>query len=567
MKKNLYLALIVVVFLIACGMRLSFLSSHFTHVDDIGVANSILKMKSPDMGYADLVKKIYDPQHLDYHSSKYKIFRAADKMKLLTLGNTVKVFVCIPVTWTYAPLQFLFTPLFINTHQSYQQLLFGGRFPSFLAFAAAFGLMIYLCKKWFGKEYEIYALGGAVLLAVSWENIIYSMQMESYLIGVAALLALMLLYLKILEHPEWDNPQALKAGALMGLIFSAQYQILLFLPAFFISLFIDRRKNIFLMAGAFLTIFIPIYFLFFKDVMGRSLNWNVGPHNEYLFQIKSVTGLFHQLIYGLLFFIKNLWVVTQSNLMMLSPAHPLFGVFSLILFAAMILGTVSLFSSSEKHKKTFRLFVIFAIFTWAALIVLPKLTFSPTRHTFILQPLMILMVLEGLFFLKSKWNPKFFQQGLLIGIAVVSLLFLFDYPQFLNSRRDPFNTKQLAAVLTKYQVSHVYSYDWTFNTQLMTQELPHGIVYLIQELKNKDQQFVPLKRLALLSHRQPLNNDLYRSLIDDIRLKTKASFIPRDLNQVHLIYRDYRDSTVEADYLPKTHNGTNGYFLTILDFK
>jgi hypothetical protein len=104
MKKNLYLALIVVVFLIACGIRLSFLSSHFTHVDDIGVANSILKMKSPDMGYADLVKKIHDPQHQDFNSSKYKIFRAADKMKLLALGNTIKVFVCIPVTWPSRPM-------------------------------------------------------------------------------------------------------------------------------------------------------------------------------------------------------------------------------------------------------------------------------------------------------------------------------------------------------------------------------------------------------------------------------------------------------------------------------
>jgi hypothetical protein len=561
------LALIVVVFLIACGIRLSFLSSHFTHVDDIGVANSILKMKSPDMGYADLVKKIHDPQHQDFNSSKYKIFRAADKMKLLALGNTIKVFVCIPVTWTYAPLQFLFTPLFINTHQSYTQLLFGGRFPSFLAFVAAFGLMVYLCKKWFGQEYEIYALLGAVLLALSWENIIYSMQMESYLIGVAALIALIILYLEILENANGDKKQALLSGVLVGLIFSAQYQILLFLPAFFISLFIDRRKNIFLMAGAFLTIFIPIYFLFFKDVMGRSLNWNVGPHNEYLFQIKSVMGLFHQLKYGLLFFIKNLWVVTQSNLMMLSPDHPLMGLISFFLFAAMILGAVSLFASFEKHKKVFRLFFVISLLTWAALIILQKLTLSPTRHTFILQPLMILLVLEGLFFLKSKWNPKFFQQGFLIGIAVVSLLFLFDYPQFINSRRDPFNAKQLAAVLKKYQVSHVYSYDWTFNTQLMTQELPHGTVYLIQELKNKDQQFVPLKRLALLSYRKPLNNDLYRSLIDDIRLKTKTSFIPGDLGQARLIYKDYRDSTVEADYLPKTHNGTNGYFLTILDFK
>ena len=101
-----------------------------------------------------------------------------DELKGLERFKSVK-----SATWTYAPLQLIFPAFILNNGMSYEEIIFWGRFPSFVFGVFSIFLQFVLVKK--EENQKIYPpCLTALMLAVSWENIIYSTQMEPYEIGV-----------------------------------------------------------------------------------------------------------------------------------------------------------------------------------------------------------------------------------------------------------------------------------------------------------------------------------------------------------------------------------------------
>jgi len=88
-SKYATIILIIIVILIGCYARFTDLSWHFSHVDDIGVAKSILDYKS---------------------RGAFGVFAVSNR-------------------WTYAPGQFLITAFLIHPNQTYRDLLFSGTTP------------------------------------------------------------------------------------------------------------------------------------------------------------------------------------------------------------------------------------------------------------------------------------------------------------------------------------------------------------------------------------------------------------------------------------------------------
>ena len=122
----------------------SLVSSHFTHIDDIGVADTLINNK---------LCEILDEKREKYSSipvlkDLYKRI-AADPSSCEFL-NGVYSYVAVPAYWTYAPVQFFFTKIslsMLNTN-SYEVIKYAGRLPSFVFYIFGVLAFVYLLASW-----------------------------------------------------------------------------------------------------------------------------------------------------------------------------------------------------------------------------------------------------------------------------------------------------------------------------------------------------------------------------------------------------------------------------------
>ena len=200
-KKHFLLTIkwVILVFIIYLGFYIRFvdLGTHFSDCDDNGVAYTILDTKTP--------KDISEVRAILTEKASYPRLQILIKLDqlgllepLLSIEKHLKIaqFFIIPLRWTYAPLQYIFTPIFISREQSYRETLFWGRFPSFVFSILSLILLIPLYRLFRKSDYFQYLILSLVLFTFSWEHIIYSKHMASYSIGVLS--AILILYLLVL---------------------------------------------------------------------------------------------------------------------------------------------------------------------------------------------------------------------------------------------------------------------------------------------------------------------------------------------------------------------------------
>ncbi|MCM8775322.1 MAG: hypothetical protein NC930_03075, partial [Candidatus Omnitrophica bacterium] len=163
MENKVKIIFIGLLILAGILVRLIDLGEHFTHVDDIGVAKSILNAKAP-----------YSIPMKEEGMDDAKIFMADagikgslpfwDQVVSISLNLLEKVMgaqlykafasqarklFAVSRAWTYAPLQFFITYFLIETDQSYREKIFWGRFPSFLFGVGGLFLIV-----WFYAVYD-----------------------------------------------------------------------------------------------------------------------------------------------------------------------------------------------------------------------------------------------------------------------------------------------------------------------------------------------------------------------------------------------------------------------------
>ena len=551
-------------------IRLPLLSTHFTHVDDIGVASTILKAKTQPSVYEGLKGRIYDTAHPEYLSNKYRVFRFADKIGILSRLETVKVLFIVSLTWTYAPLQFLLTGFLIHANTSYEQNLILGRSPSLLAFLAGCFLLILLTRKIYNNDWWLPAIFGLILLGLSWQNIIYSVHMASYAIGVPALIAALLIYLQTTE----DSPSGIfklgQYGIFLAMTFAAQYQMLLFLPAIFGGIFLFRRSKILPIGIFFAALALPTYYLFFHDFSGRSLNWNIGPAGEYLYNIRSQFGLADKLLYSFHFFASNFWEVFQSDVSMVPEDSIFFTPINTVLFALFLLGLASFFRSGNGAKQRLRPVIVFILATWLLLIISGKVALSPTRHTLILLPMIVLSIIEGIQVMGRYLGLRFSFIFSMAFAAICLTGFFRNYAGIVQIRRNKIVPHELRDHIQKHEASLLYSYDWTYDPLLMRKTLPDNLPIFVREFSTIPAPLPTNERrplaIAFLSHRRPLNEQIFEELLPDLRKMYPEKILALNWKNSSKVFESNAPGAVEVDFLPRTLNGKNGLFLTIIVF-
>ncbi len=561
-KNSLYITL-GVLYLLFVGTLARFhdLAWHFSHADDMGVAKTIL----------DAIQGGQNP-----------FFEVSHK-------------------WTYAPLQFFVTPLLINLDQSYRELLFWGRFPSFIASVASL-ICVPLFYHFWNTKKDLQALLALTLMVCSWEHLIYAKQMHNYALTGLGIILILCLWGYLLNPERLNAKNAMVVSVSLALMASMSYQLLWFFPAFFGSLFLHhlfQKKGIvkptlfFLITGILLIALVfPLYWFFLKKMLSVShagMTWNKGPNDEFVFSLVGKSGL-QALKYSLQYYLSNFLLVLQNNLAFMSPQSRLlvpivyygFGFFYMI-------GLLKFVLSKDKHDRAMLFFLIATALSWIVLITFHKTTLAPTRHNLVLLPLMAIVLARGMHFSceqMASWisRDKVYDKIMISIVGLIVLIWMANLPAFFADRKDPFRESEILRLIETYQPDTIITLDHTVNIGQMksVRDAYHYYApgYIMgHEVIAKEKP--AYQTILWISHRTHLNaTEWNRMLMEKINpylqirnmiLKSKGKatlpFLQIPFSRYEVLYREEIYSTVEVDYSTRTENGTNALFIYVLKQK
>lgn len=603
-KKNwLVMFLLTILIILGAGVRFSLLEKHFSHIDDIGVAVTILDRQE----YMYSIEERFDDWRNDVlsgemGSSAESIARRLDEMSLLGVVTYSalwwkNILHAIPNGWTYAPGQFYLTNLFIDSDQNYNESKFWGRLPSLIFNLTSIALLMLFYFHLSDRESLLkYVVVGVSVLSLSWQNIIYSAQMENYAASTFAMLFIFSHLVYITKNPIISNKKSFFRGVLLAIPGLFQYQALFFIPALYIAIlfylksqnnFKEIFKNTIFAFLGFFTIFIFFIYTYLKDSVGRGITWNAGPKNEFVLNLHWNDGFFSVVSETVKFFIFNFQVVVEA---MLSPVsqysyeNPVLGWF---LFIFSLIGIYSMFKSKNNLKKILGIFIIGSIITWVLLIFLKIFPLSPTRHSMVLGAIFLILFVEGFLSVEKFINPVigFKSVGgltlLPIFFSVIWLsLFLFTLNQGMDDRIDPFNESKILQNLKQDEIDLTVVFDSTLQLRLMskiTDNFPsidanawtEGGKVEISNYGADDKHLNGKKSLkfAIISSWScfKLNDNRSKELIKGVIIENYN--LNAKYEDIRIINQDCSNSKVEIEWSPLTTNGQNNFNYTVLEIR
>lgn len=411
------------------------LAEHFTHTDDLGILEYIF----PGL-------------------QRHDIF-------------------CVPRHLTNAPFQYLFTYFLVSPALDYRELLFWGRLPSCVAGCLAL-VMLVLFYRALNKKNPEQCFLAVAFVACSWENIAFAKQMHSYAIGVLAVTVLLFWLMIRIRKPSFGLGDAWATSLVLALASHMQYQVLLFVPAFYLALLaahwkdpggrIVLLKNLFLSGALYLVLILPMWFFFLKEqfrIFSGRMSWAFGLSGEYAFHGNASRSLAGQAGYLMSFFLKNLYDIFESKMAFLPETAFLFKPLMIGSFSLFILGVVDFFISPDRKVKVLGGFFGAVLLTWWGMAVFRGFPYGPSRHTLILLPFFAVTAAQGvggfcgLFHEETgKEIPERWRRLVPAVLGMVVLVFfLAFYGQFLKERKDPIDEKEIRAVLEAYDADEVCS--------------------------------------------------------------------------------------------------------------
>lgn len=462
------LFMLIAIICLGIYVRIVDLDRQFTHIDDLGVAETILEQDERyDIEYVR--KRIHDTTHEGFNSLPYKILRNLDVNNqleaFLPLLRKLLKLVIVPWVWTYAPFQFLLTSLLLSHDQSYKEILFWGRFPSFLSGCFALILVVFLHRKITKDDYFLAAFTSVLFLSLTWENIIYAKHMSSYAIGVFAAITLLYILMEIIKKDHLTAKSSLIFGTALAIISHMQYQVLFYLPAFYLTWLIATHKmtvnrlsnlrHLLLTATTHGAMIVPLVLLFLLHRTDRGIAWSGFFSFPILFDPGQDISFAGKLNYALEFFLGNSYKIVDF-LFALSPSagNPLF--INILLITAIVAGMYKLLASAVRTEKAIGLFFLLSFLSTVGLILSQKLTFGPTRHSLIFLPYLTVSASFGLKLfveLFQKWWDRRKTDLVCASVifAIVVTEFFANLGPTLKERQDLFVESEFAALMAKYK--------------------------------------------------------------------------------------------------------------------
>lgn len=547
--EKISIGVMAAIFLVAVWARFVGISNHFSHIDDIGVAKSIILAKEEGRNAA----------------------------------------VAVSEHWTYAPFQFLFTAPLLNSTQNYREILFWGRLPS--AVFSVIGLMLFVVVNFRRQAgFTLDAAVGFALLSLSWAGIILAQQMHNYALGITASIIVLLLLVDRIRREKWGVFEAFLDGGILGVLTLMQYSVVFLMPAYFAVRFIKGVKSSVmlrivllntLMAGVVYVVSVfPLWWFFLRKLIaagyGGVTDWNRGPAGEFLFSLPA-DGWTEKVIYAFRFFAGNFYRVIESSIAVFPEGSFLRTPFAIVGTVLMIIGIIRLFRSAAPNR-WLGWYIAGVLLTWIGLVVMGKLALAPTRHNMILLPLFCILISEGIAALSSLIKKYTFIFSLFF-ILFVLVVFLSQYPIFLKERHDPFHETEIISVVEKYQVDAVIQAEWTTQVEVMKALRDYygyfGKHFLDYSIITRDPN--EYNTILWISHREPLSTSTLQEtyqktnrfiyLLNTVRAQAGEEPLPFwDLSKgpYRTVFSKEVKSNVESEYSRQTRNGSNSFFLYVL---
>ncbi|OSM00238.1 hypothetical protein [Magnetofaba australis] len=589
--------MLALILLLAGAVRFAGLERHFAHVDDIGVAHTLL-----------FEEESFKQSYLAEHEAAFEASARGplDRFKIGVrrfLANEVAEYAPplwdafrISSYWTYAPAQFLLTSALLKPGQSYRDVLLNGRLPPFLFAMLGLALLVlfYSIGPWRGAGAPELLLGVA-LAAFSMENVIYAMQMESYAIGVLCMSALMALLMGLGARPAPGVGAMLALGGVAGVLMFCQYQTLFLLPPLFFALAwrwgwaarvpLLKLARGFVISGALVVVaFAALFNTFLWRFTGASgVHWNAGPHGEFKYVGPSVAdpGVGDHLANVLRFLAETLPVLITDMLSFAPEEGVVYAILRVLLPLLVALGLLALLRSAQPQRRMLGLFFLAVWGMWILLALVGKITLGPTRHSLILLPMLAVSAAHGAVVaaagigrLLGRDGRLWSARAALLGGGAVTALFMAQWPAQMQLRIDPFDPARLTAQLQDLGVDALIGYGHTYNPLLFADlNRFYPLKYQPDHYKDRSpcvnrwmlRRPGPVRSVALVSHRLPLTAGRFGKYA---RCMNKAlppgQRISDRYSDYAVVYSEERPSAREVEFSGKTANGTNGYFLTVL---
>ena len=469
--QNIILFVIGALIAAAFFVRFVNITTTFSHYDDTGVAADILYSKEsvPKMIDHFEGKTIF---FKDENSYQYRIASMIYKTGLMRpLEPVLKIFLpmmTIWFVWSYAPLQFFITGFLINSSQSYQQILFFGRLPSAIFSCLTLIVAYFALRKAMPQKKTPLILAGVLaIIAFSWEAIIYANHMSNYALG----LLITTLVLLLLVSYTANNPRKINNPILIGILLAvasySQYHTFPFIMAFFAAILVyyyphykenktDLLKKLAVMFAVWLILAIPTFALAALRLSPDATAWNQGPNKEYFFSFGAQPTFLSKAYYTIDFMAVNSFKVLQNLILPSHPAGILAGVITITITVMCAAGIISFLRRKPMLSNHVRIFALSSIIFFYSIVVLNRITLSPTRHTLNLLPIVLVLCLEGILFVSlpistlfkraHDWKKTADVVASIISVVLLVLIltaFTLNYNTISKERRDKFIESEL----------------------------------------------------------------------------------------------------------------------------
>jgi hypothetical protein len=459
-KIALYFALLLIISVFVWS-RMEMVPLHFTHYDDLYAPYlfTVIWQYDPVFfstqleKYGGSIGSVLAPVLLDFFSNYPSVF---------AFLKGLLVPIAIAKTSTFAPLQFYLTALIADFDTSYTVSKVMFRLPSTI-FSFLTVLMLYQFSKKLDKIEGLYIfiVGGTVLTA-SWMFLIYSSQGENFAAGVFSLITMIYLY----EHykdSEISVKDSLKIGLFLSLLCLLHYQSVFFLPSFFLAMFYESNFSIRVFikrwVGSIFTVsttLLFIYYIFLKDRLkvNPGVHWNAGPDGQYAFNSDCGDGLFSCAIRV---FTDNFFEVFQSTASFSNLDGSTSIIYTVVLMLLTLCGIFYLYK--QVRHRGLLLFFIVGLLVWVLLVLMGKLTFSPTRHSLILLTIIAILSSLGLYFIVNRFGkfPKSVYMAPVFSIAVLTL-YIFEFDGQKHKRIDPLEKINIQNIIDEYNLNSIVTY-------------------------------------------------------------------------------------------------------------
>lgn len=473
-----------VLLIIAATTRLLHLTEFFPNLDDTHVLYAIF------FKYDELKQKIYAPENET--KPLFQILRTLDSYGIVEL-----IYRPLSVSFltTFAPMQFFITHLLTSLEDSYQSLLWWGRIPSvFFAIVAIANIGLYFLLSPH-QEKKILFIPAMTLMAFSWESIIASQQMHNYCAGLAAISFLILATRKNFQLTSWK--QAIFLGSIVGFFSWWQYSMMYYGASLLLYFFLNDAKKKsslqkvlrywFITGICFVGVISPLLLILkYTGVLHMSTNyWNIGDNEEYLFKFPD--NFLEFPIYALKFFTLNFFETFSAITAFTAYQSTPYYLFSIVLFLLFVIGCAACLFSYKEKTIAFIEFTSITASVLIALILMQKLTLSPTRHQLTLLPFLVILISYGLKFLLdiSKITQKVQLFAVLSFSFLVAIWFMMHYPEEQSKRKALYTEKDFKEFLQNApQKPVLIEYAWTTVAQLMTDVKKEYFVFTAKNLEN-----------------------------------------------------------------------------------